>query len=572
MPQSSFYSVNLQRAYPLKENFASPPWDDVLVDAEFIVRPSAGFRDAYHLIQLTSAGTVTAELAELLGNVFWEGHRFLAFESTAPPLVGQLMVFTVSDSAARFQEAEGVVISKMVAYAAVGNYTATENAQSDPKMWQAWSVLGNPASIPASFTKLNTPLAIEPARVKNVVEPVYTGEPGSIYVHNKNRTIYSDPPGCDHMTDRQDEVHAHPYPLVCGPIDHAVRIGGGLQVTTGGQGGGDILRLFARVGDGDLPLPCEPLPIIDGEVTRNGYGYDGSPGCEDVLRRINGVGGPDVNFVGKSGITVASYPRLNRVVVDLSSSPAGNCLSTTSLAPVEHLPIDAQGRNCGEDNQPHPDPGEPDDDSGYVASTTTGVIGGDEIDCAGSCTYQLVDGVPTVVGTGCISPCGCPDPPEVIAEGQTVILPCEEIPLTDPFNRIRNPDFVDQPPLNGWLSNAEVIYDYIGLPPSEFPMIKFSGLAMRLLEQDKIEVRRYRTYRLAADFWLLNGGTLSCKVISNSGDILLDITLDQPQYRTDFHIGYFASEEKYVTLRVVWEPGQASQAEAIFSRPAIIEA
>ena len=100
------------------------------------------------------------------------------------------------------------------------------------------------------------------------------------------------------------------------------------------------IRLGATPGAGAGQATGE-LPLSPGEVPPAGSPYlDGGPGCGQVISRLNGLPGPQVELTG-SGVSITPHPFLkNRLVIDFTRRGQAACVPVsvgTSTARSEHL-------------------------------------------------------------------------------------------------------------------------------------------------------------------------------------------------------------------------------------------
>ena len=77
---------------------------------------------------------------------------------------------------------------------------------------------------------------------------------------------------------------------------------------------------------GGAGQPCEEVPLFVGEEPPIGGSFlTGGPGCGELIRTINGVGGARLNVIGGVGVAVTAYPSQNRIVVDVDMSRLAVC-------------------------------------------------------------------------------------------------------------------------------------------------------------------------------------------------------------------------------------------------------
>lgn len=166
---------------------------------------------------------------------------------------------------------------------------------------------------------------VEPSTVQRI-------DPGgveSINLANFDRTYTDGHPGCD---------------LVEIPISNLLILGercltGDLEFAEGfncliRQSIEDSkLTFMAQTGEG-AGVPCEEVPLNNEQLPISLSPYlSGGPRCEDLLRTINGVGGPHVRITGQKGVDVYQHPDNDHIlVIDFTGRGAVNCLAALDAA------------------------------------------------------------------------------------------------------------------------------------------------------------------------------------------------------------------------------------------------
>lgn len=89
----------------------------------------------------------------------------------------------------------------------------------------------------------------------------------------------------------------------------------------------NAIEINASRGSGEGE-PCDEVRLYDGETATAGSPFlSGGPGCNDILKSLNGVGGRRLTITGGPGIRVFASPSVtNRLIVDRSLEDFALCL------------------------------------------------------------------------------------------------------------------------------------------------------------------------------------------------------------------------------------------------------
>jgi hypothetical protein len=80
-----------------------------------------------------------------------------------------------------------------------------------------------------------------------------------------------------------------------------------------------------------LGQPCDETKIFQGEnALTQSQTLDGSPKCNEVLRAINGVGGPTFTVSVGAGVNVSAVPELHKVVIAVNMQGLAVCATHVS--------------------------------------------------------------------------------------------------------------------------------------------------------------------------------------------------------------------------------------------------
>lgn len=310
MPSPAFFNENENRAYPLVPGGTMPP-EKLVVDAGFVAGPKSRFETGTHVVRLVAARR--------------EGSYFhLDFTSDAPELYGVTLTFSrhVSDGdfATEFVDSGTFGLSAS-SLSGSGGDTPVD---CDEPLWSGFVVTGRiaafeallPADGEASFNA-----TVEPALVQNLAESCVV----KIGVANDDRTRVSPPDGCGDLVDTQGVTHVNAN-CVVGDVVFMP----GFNANVRQSATDNSITLGAAVGDGEGE-PCDTVPVYAGESPPAGSTLlEGGPRCNETVRSLNGIGGPQLNLIAGRGVTITSSPEDNRVVVNVNMSGLALCFDSVS--------------------------------------------------------------------------------------------------------------------------------------------------------------------------------------------------------------------------------------------------
>lgn len=167
--------------------------------------------------------------------------------------------------------------------------------------------------------------AIEPARVQNLNKSFVQ----SLNIANRDRSRHTPPEGCDSASSA--------YPVVtylgrrCLQGDISFKEGYNCLIRQDNTN--NTLTFNGQVGAG-AGEPCEEVPLYPGESPPADSRYlGGGPACDEIIRTINGKGGPALRLLGGPGVRVYDSPTdASTVFVDADLGTFAVCL-TPELQP-----------------------------------------------------------------------------------------------------------------------------------------------------------------------------------------------------------------------------------------------
>ncbi len=314
MPSPSFFNENENRSYPFTVGSVDMPpsgpttvknmADALVVDCGFVAGPLSRFEAGSHTVYLSS---ITR-----LGSVFT-----LEFQSDAPALLGTPLVFTrgVTDPDYTTSFADS-------GFGGFSQSSLSDSATGDPcdePLWSGFLVTGKMSEF-ALLLPGNGTVArgtgggvVEPALIQSLAEAVVT----RLAIANDDRTRTTAPDGCDPV------VFAYPTGVIyvyAACILGDVAFKPGFNAIVSQSAPGNSITLGAGVGRGEGE-PCAPVPLFPGESPPEGSTLmEGGPRCNETVRSINGLGGPQLTVSAGIGVAITADTDANRLIVDVDLS------------------------------------------------------------------------------------------------------------------------------------------------------------------------------------------------------------------------------------------------------------
>lgn len=319
MPSTPWFNENANRAYPFLVGtvdadsdgpLSTRNLDDGLVlDAGFVAAAKSRFETGVHSVYLAAV--------QRSGTRF-----FLEFGSDAPELFGVPLVFTrhLDDPEYTFERTDSGRVG-------LSGSSDSASAECDEPLWSGHLVTGKmdlfALLLPADgrVSRSAGASVVEPALVQNLA--------GSYVVRlglaNDDRTRVTPADGCEDMPAVPPVVHVHDR---CIRGDVVFRAGFNAIVRQNTRA--NSITLGAAVGAGE-GQPCDTVPLYAGESPPDGSTLlEGGVRCNETVRAVNGLGGPQLVITAGSGVTVTSSPETNTVVIDVNLT--GLAFSATDVS------------------------------------------------------------------------------------------------------------------------------------------------------------------------------------------------------------------------------------------------
>lgn len=332
MARPNFFNENLNRTFPFENKTAGVDTpssgvftmlelpDDVVVDCGFIMGPESGYEEGTHTVYLYKISRVSAD------QINYE------FRCDAPALVDAPLIFTRQvtdeDYLTEFQE------SDIPSYEPESQSLSLSASEVDvvcgEPFWSGYLVTGSVSSVAARLTVGTT--VTRSSSTETLVLPALTqnlngSQAVSLNIANADRTRALRPADCDPNEWDFDtgEIYINRECLQ-GPI----YLTAGYNVALSQNDSSNTIQLGAVVGAGD-GSPCEEVKLFAEETPPIGASNDLLEGdfyCNEALRTINGLQGPDFIIYAGTGVSVTADSPTNTVIIDVNLVDLSLC--TTS--------------------------------------------------------------------------------------------------------------------------------------------------------------------------------------------------------------------------------------------------
>lgn len=320
MPATDFFNVNAHRAYPFLTGSVGQPADgpltlanlppEVIVDAGFVMGPRSLFDHEEHTVRLTGISRS--------GDTF-----YFDFESDAPAMEGVVLTFIreLTDDKNLTEHLD----SGEEGFSESGSEALDE---CDEPLWSGYLVTGDLAVLDTFLSgdgSVTGSVALEPALLQNLAGSYVS----SLSVANADRTRVTAPEDCPEQT--------WPYPVGAVFINQRCIIDEvvfkpGYNCVIRQRDSDNSLTFEAAVGAGEGE-PCAEVELFDDETPPDDSDLlGGGPRCNEVLRSINGRGGPLLRLLGGQGATFIPLPEENKLVVDFDMAGLAACWSVSTVS------------------------------------------------------------------------------------------------------------------------------------------------------------------------------------------------------------------------------------------------
>jgi hypothetical protein len=317
MPQPNWYNDNANRAFPFEYatvGVAVPSSgavtmrelpDDFIVDCGFTIGPAADFKEDTDSVYLN-------RIYRIGNDVYFE---FVTTESSMSqyPLT---FIRSINEEEYALEYLDSDNPAERGSQASISDSVGT--ACRLP-FWSGYLVTGDMSSIDArladgdSIVRTAGDSVVEPALIDNMSKSIVS----SFELANADRTRATSPVGCDDPS----------WPFETGLVyesarcvQGAVKLKAGYNVSIGVIPSSNTINLSAVLNAGE-GQPCEEIKLFPDETPPTGATnnlLEGGTLCNEVLRAINGIGGPAFTIRGGQGVSVLPDPDAHCVIIDVN--------------------------------------------------------------------------------------------------------------------------------------------------------------------------------------------------------------------------------------------------------------
>lgn len=318
MPAISWYNENRNRAFPfLAHSLGTLPLD-AIVDAGFMLGADSGFQ--------TATDQVYLQRVRRLADVFY-------FEFVASSLGESYpLIFSraVTDERYVYEELDEAGPTESVSNSLSESEDYYALCGSAP--WSGYLVTGDLAALADLLANGETwergtdEAIVEPALLYNRTQ----GMLASVNLANDDRTRAAGDGDCPGPTWPY-EVGVIFVGATCLQGDILWQPGYNCLITQDPRDNSITIAAAKKAGAGE---PCnEQVPLFPGETpavgATNDY-LDGSLSCFEVLRAINGSGGPLLTLIADTGVSILPDPLNHKITVDVNMRGMAVCYTSTS--------------------------------------------------------------------------------------------------------------------------------------------------------------------------------------------------------------------------------------------------
>lgn len=335
MPRPNFFNDNINRTFPFQWATAGVNTpesgsvtmlqlpDEFIADCGFIMGPESGFEEGTHSVFLYKITRVSAM------EVTYE------FRSDAPNLAEAPLIFTrnLTDEIYTSEFVESVLpgfIPFSLSLSGSEEPPPPEAFCGEP-YWTGYLVTGPMSAVSArlgvgqSIIRASSAESlVEPALIQNLNDSQLV----SLSIANADRTRAVRPADCppNHWPFPTGIIYVN---REC--LQGNLRFRSGYNMSVSQSNLTNTLQFSAIVNAG-LGEPCEEVKLFAEETPPDGSPnnlLEGDFYCNEVLRSINGLQGPNLVFFAGNGVAITSDSANNKVVVDINLQDLSLCAYST---------------------------------------------------------------------------------------------------------------------------------------------------------------------------------------------------------------------------------------------------
>lgn len=306
MASPPFFNENENRAYPFTVGSSVLVSNDVIVDCGFITGPKSRFDASLHSIWLSGV--------KRQGSAW-----YFYFVSDAPELYNVTLTFTRheddSDYATEFVDSGIVGLSST----SLSGSTSENLVECEEPLWSGFLVTGKISALNALLTTDGTVAlnsTVEPALIQNLAAAYVV----QFALGNDDRTRTTLPTNCDPAPISSPVTHVQ---SMCVIGDIVFKPGFNAEVRQNLSDNSITLSAVVGGGEGE---PCAPVPLYSVELPPSGSSLlEGGPQCNETVRSINGLGGPQLPLLAGTGVSIVSSPDDHKLIVTVDMTGLALC-------------------------------------------------------------------------------------------------------------------------------------------------------------------------------------------------------------------------------------------------------
>jgi len=335
MPRPNFFNDNINRTFPFQWATAGVDTpssgsvtmlqlpDEIVADCGFIMGPESGFEEGTHIVFLYKITRVSST------------EFTYEFRSDAPNLVDAPLLFTrqTTDPIYTSEFSESVLPGFIPYSLSLSGSTSnsTPEAFCGEPYWTGYLVTGPISAIAArlsiggSITRSSSAeTLVEPALIQNLNESQLV----SLSIANADRTRALRPEDCppNHWPFQTGIIYVN---REC--LQGNLRFRSGYNMSVSQSNLTNTLQFSAIVNAG-LGEPCEEVKLFAEETPPDDSPnnlLEGDFYCNEVLRSINGLQGPNLTLFAGTGVAITSDSANNKVTVDINLQDLSLCTYST---------------------------------------------------------------------------------------------------------------------------------------------------------------------------------------------------------------------------------------------------
>jgi hypothetical protein len=335
MPRPNFFNDNINRTFPFQwatAGVATPDSgsvtmlqlpDEFIADCGFIMGPESGFEEGTHNVFLYKVTRVTAT------EVTYE------FRSDVQQLLDAPLVFTrnINDPTYTSEFVESILpgfVPFSLSLSGSASEPTPEVFCGEP-YWTGYLVTGPMAAVAARLgigqsiiRGSSAETLVEPALIQNL----NLSQLVSLSTANSDRTRALRPPDCppNHWQFPTGIIYVN---REC--LQGNLRFRSGYNMAVNQNNLTNTLQ-FAAIVNAGLGEPCAEVKLFAEETPPTGSPnnlLEGDFYCNEVLRSINGLQGPNLTFFAGNGVAITADSANNKVIVDINLQDLSLCAYST---------------------------------------------------------------------------------------------------------------------------------------------------------------------------------------------------------------------------------------------------